>query len=327
MALATCNTAAMKTEIAAPRLGVDLGGTKIEAIIMDRAGDIQVRERIDTPKEDYAATLDAIARLIERVERLAGISDRLPLGIGTPGAVSLKTGTMKNCNSTCLNGRPLREDLQARLDRPVRIANDADCFTLSEASDGAGRDATTVFGVILGTGVGGGICYEGRLLQGINAICGEWGHTTLPLAAFKADAQLSLAFEPRDCYCNRMDCVETWLSGPGFERSFVELTGRYLAAGDIEQAALSGAGDARALVDHYCNLLALALSTVINILDPETIVLGGGMSKNPALYSEVRKYLPRYVFSDQVNTRITSAVHGDSSGVRGAAWLWPLRET
>lgn len=316
------------SEILSPRIGVDLGGTKTEAIVMDAAGEIRLRQRIDTPKDDYDAIVEAAARLIEQLEGEAGIEPGLPVGIGTPGAVSHKTGMMKNCNSTCLNGRPLRQDLESRLRRPVRIANDADCFALSEASDGAGGQATSVFGVILGTGVGGGICYNGRLLQGANAICGEWGHTTLPLAGLQpGDARLSppQAGE-RVCYCERKDCVETWLAGPALERSYLELTGKPLSAPEIVALAGNADADAAALLDQYCNLLALALATVVNILDPEVIVLGGGLSNMRMLYSEVGKYLPRYVFSDQVNTRIARATHGDSSGVRGAAWLWGIDE-
>lgn len=314
-------------QIHKPRIGVDLGGTKIEAIVMDGEGHICLRERVNTPRHDYEATVAATAGLIADIAAHAGLSKSLPVGIGTPGAVSAKTGMMKNCNSTCLNGRPLAQDLAARCDREVRIANDADCFALSEASDGAGRNARSVFGVILGTGVGGGICYDGTLLQGANAICGEWGHTTLPLAALRPDE--GAVFTPliagdRHCYCQRFDCVESWLSGPAFERSYRELTGNSLPAEEIERLAESGDVDAGALVTQYCNLLALALSTVINILDPEVIVMGGGMSNMQAIYERVSKCLPRYVFSDQVLTRIVRHQHGDSSGVRGAAWLWPL---
>lgn len=304
------------------RLGVDLGGTKIEAIVMSPDGDVTIRERTATPKNDYRAIVETTAALIQRVARHAGLDDRHPVGIGTPGTVSRKTGVMKNCNSTCLNGRPLREDLVARLGRQVRIANDADCFTLSEASDGAGAGARSVFGVILGTGVGGGICYDGKLLSGANAICGEWGHTTLPLAAFAPERASLQSFAPRACYCDRHDCVETWLSGPGFERSYHELTGETHSASHIERLAQSGDETASALYDEYCNLLALGLSTVINILDPDAIVLGGGMSKLPQLGTRVRRYLPHYVFSDRIDTAIHNASHGDASGVRGAAWLW-----
>ena len=313
-------------QINTPRIGVDLGGTKIEAIVMDGDGQITLRERVNTPVGDYEATVRATAGLIATIASRASLGADIPVGMGTPGAISQKTGMMKNCNSTCLNGRPLAEDLAASTGRKVRIANDADCFALSEASDGAGSHARSVFGVILGTGVGGGICYDGRLLEGANAICGEWGHTTLPLAALLPDTRMDLPpliAGERHCYCGRFDCVESWLSGPAFERSYQLLAGKSLAASEVEQLAQSGDALAGALVAQYCNLLALALSTVINILDPEVIVMGGGMSNMQAIYDHVGHYLPQYVFSDQVVTQIVRHQHGDSSGVRGAAWLWP----
>jgi len=307
-----------------PRIGVDLGGTKIEAVVLDETGDIAQRERTPSPGDDYEAIIGAVESLVARVREAAGVDPALPVGIGTPGAISLKTGMMKNCNSTCLNGKPLAEDLNARLGVPVRLANDADCFTLSEATDGAAAGEHSVFGVIVGTGVGGGICYEGRLLTGVNAICGEWGHNTLPLAALKIDDPGLPPPEAgrNQCYCGRFDCVEQWLAGPAFERDYERLTGTPLAARDIEAAATAGDELASALVERYCNLLALGLSTVINIVDPATIVLGGGMSNTGAIYERLPDYLPRYVFSDQISTRIVRALHGDSSGVRGAAWLW-----
>lgn len=318
----------MKDELKTPRIGVDLGGTKIEAIVLDGEGDIRVRQRLPTPKDDYAEALARIVQLVRQVEEATGIGHDLPVGIGTPGAISLKTGMMKNCNSTYINGRPLREDLAARLGRPVRIANDADCLTLSEASDGAGKGERSVFGVILGTGVGGGVCYDQQLLEGVNAICGEWGHTTLPLNAFNDDGRLQPPVAGvRQCYCSRFDCVETWLSGPAFERSYSEASGRRLPAAQVEELANEGDGIAAAVLEQYSNLLALAISTVINILDPNVFVLAGGMSNAAVLYQAVPKFLPRYVFSDQVKTRVAQAVHGDSSGVRGAAWLWPIPDS
>lgn len=309
-----------------PRIGIDLGGTKIEAIVLEPDGGIRVRQRVDTPRDDYRGLLETVAQLLADIENDAGIAgSKLPVGIGTPGAISLATGRMKNCNTTCLNDMPLVEDLHARLERPVRIANDADCFALSEAVDGAGAGARSVFGVILGTGVGGGLCYEQRLLKGVNAICGEWGHTTLPLNAYRPGTA-SAAYAPlpgyRLCYCNRFDCVESWLAGPALERSYADSTGEPLAAPKIVELAESGDERAGAIVDQYANLLALGLSTVINIVDPDVIVLGGGMSNTGVLYTLVPEYLPRYVFSDRIDTRIARAVHGDSSGVRGAAWLW-----
>lgn len=297
------------------RLGIDLGGTKIEAIVMDVAGNIVQRERTTTPN-DYQSIIDAISSIVDQLT----IDDQTPLGIGTPGAISLLTGLMKNCNSTCLNGQPLPQALETKLGRRVKIANDADCFTLSEASDGAAAGSNSVFGVILGTGVGGGICINQKLLSGVSAICGEWGHNTLALQAYQGDMTPTPG---RPCYCGRYDCVETWLSGPGLEKSYADLTGRSLEAQEIVKLAEQGDKAATGILEQYYNLLALALSVVVNILDPESIVLGGGVSNIKTIYSEVNRYLPRYVFTDQFNNNIVPATHGDSSGVRGAAWLWP----
>ncbi len=321
----SCNITGMAL-IDRPRIGIDLGGTKIEAIILDGHGRIHERQRTPSPGNDYHAIIEAVASLVVDVCDRNGLDTDLPVGIGTPGAISLKTGMMKNCNSTCLNGMPLAEDLAARLGVPVRLANDADCFALSEASDGAGAGATTVFGVILGTGVGGGICIGGQLLQGVNAICGEWGHNALPLHALENDGTGLPSPQPNvnRCYCGRFDCVETWLSGPAFEREYQRLTGSALAARDIDERSMQGDATATALIERYANLLALGLSTVINIIDPEIIVLGGGMSKTASVYPQVDRWLERYVFSDQIRTRVMPNVHGDSGGVRGAAWLWPL---
>lgn len=297
------------------RLGIDLGGTKIEAIVMDVAGNIVQRERTTTPN-DYQSIIYAISSIVDQLT----IDDQTPLGIGTPGAISLLTGLMKNCNSTCLNGQPLPQALETKLGRRVKIANDADCFTLSEASDGAAAGSNSVFGVILGTGVGGGVCINQKLLSGVSAICGEWGHNTLALQAYQGDMTPTPG---RPCYCGRYDCVETWLSGPGLEKSYADLTGRSLEAQEIVKLAEQGDKAATGILEQYYNLLALALSVVINILDPESIVLGGGVSNIKTIYSEVNRYLPRYVFTDQFNNNIVPATHGDSSGVRGAAWLWP----
>lgn len=292
---------------------------------MDAANDIIVRRRTDTPTNDYDATLDVICELIHAVEKEAGIEGNLPVGLGTPGAVSFKTGLMKNCNNTALNGRAFQEDLESRLGRPVRIANDANCFTLSEAMDGAASDANSVFGIILGTGVGGGICVNGALVEGVNAIAGEWGHTTIPLNAYQREETETIGSPTpgyRHCYCGRDDCLETWLSGTGFERSYRELTGTEQHASAIIERMTEGEDAATALFAQYCNLLALALSTVINILDPDVIVAGGGMSNVEAIYTDVPKHWPKYVFSDEVRTGLVKARFGDSSGVRGAAWLW-----
>jgi len=282
------------------RIGVDLGGTKIEAIALDASGRESFRKRIATPRGDYAATLAAVTGLIKE----AGEGS---VGIGMPGAVSHASGLVKNANSTWLNGKPLKQDLEKSLGREVRLENDANCFALSEATDGAAKGARVVFGVILGTGVGGGIVVDGRVLTGANAIAGEWGHNPLPLPG--AD-DLPL---PR-CYCGRAGCIETYLSGPGLARDHERATGERLAP---EQAVLHEKTMAR-----YAERLARALAGVINVLDPDVIVLGGGMSRLAALYTEVPRLWRRHVFSDHVATRLAPPVHGDSSGVRGAAWLW-----
>jgi len=273
--------------IGALSIGIDLGGTKIELAALDRTGAVRHRSRIDTPSHDYDATLGAIAQLVEEAERALGA--RGTVGVAMPGALSLATGRVKNANSTWLNGRMLKEDLERRLGREVRVANDATGCALSAATDGAAAGAGVVFGVILGTGVGGGIVAHGRILEGVNAIGGEWGHNPLPLPA---GADLPLP----ECYCGRKGCIETYLSGPAFERDGKDL-GR------------------------YCERLARALAGVINVLDPDVIVLGGGMSNVEALYTEVPRLWGRHVFSDRVATRLARNRHGDSSGVRGAAWL------
>lgn len=303
------------------RIGIDLGGTKIEGIVLG-ADEVTVRQRVPTPQDSYSGTVAALMGLVTELE--AGAGRQMPVGIGTPGAISLATGRMKNCNSTCLNGQPLKDDLGAALGREVRIANDADCFALSEASDGAAAGAHSVFGVILGTGVGGGLVYEGKLLSGVNAICGEWGHNPLPLFAMQPYPGQSIAAPAagRPCYCGRSDCIEAWLSGPAFARTYELLTGNKVTTPEIVERA--GSEDAAGQVlNQYAELLALALSGVINIFDPARVVLGGGMSNVDYLYAEVNARLPRYVFSDEVSNEVVRARHGDSSGVRGAAWLWP----
>ena len=282
------------------RIGVDLGGTKIEAIALDRGGREVFRKRIATPRGDYAATISAVAALV-------GEAGGGSIGIGIPGALSHVTGLVKNANSTWLNGKPLKQDLEKALGREVRLANDANCFALSEATDGAGKGARVVFGVILGTGVGGGIVVDGRVLMGANAIAGEWGHNPLPLPGAE-DLPLPA------CYCGRSGCIETYLSGPGLARDHERSTGERVPP---EQAVLHPETMRR-----YTERLARALAGVVNVLDPEVIVLGGGMSRLPALYTEVPRLWTRHVFSDHVATRLAPPVHGDSSGVRGAAWLW-----
>jgi fructokinase len=295
------------------RVGVDLGGTKIEAIALDGAGRALVRRRVPTPRQDYGRTLDAIADLVRDVEREAG--EPGTVGVGIPGALSPATGLVKNANSTWLIGRPLDRDLAARLGRPVRVANDADCFALSEASDGAGAGARVVFGAILGTGCGGGIVVEGKVLTGPNAVAGEWGHNPLP---WPDDGERP----GPPCYCGKRGCIETFVSGTGLARDFRESAGESLPGEQI--VALAGAGDAaaEAALARYEGRLARALASLVNVLDPDVIVLGGGMSNVSRLYRNVPPLLERWVFSDRVDTRLVPPAHGDSSGVRGAAWLW-----
>src|SRR5579875_3642595 len=290
---------------AAFRIGVDLGGTKIEAAALDRSGAVHCRRRVATPAGDYWATIAAVADLVRGIERQLGIA--ASVGIGMPGAISPLTGLVKNANSTWLNGRPLQHDLENALGRPLRLANDANCFTLSEATDGAAAGFDIVFGVILGTGVGGGLAVCGRVLAGANAIAGEWGHTPLPWPA--AD---EIPGPP--CYCGRSGCIETFLSGPG------------LAAAAIAEAAARGDPLAVTTLERYAERLARGLAVVINLFDPEAIVLGGGLSAIAMLYQRVPLCWSRWIFSDTVNTRLLAPRHGDSSGVRGAAWLWPPEE-
>ncbi len=295
------------------RFGIDLGGTKIELAALDAAGALRHRMRVPTPAGDYAATVEAIGALVDAAERALGA--RGSVGVATPGAISLATGRIKNANSTCLNGRALREDLERRLARPVRLANDANCFALSEARDGAGRGAVVVFGVILGTGVGGGIVAHGRIVEGANAIAGEWGHNPLPLPG-PDDHPLPL------CYCGRRGCVETYLSGPALSDDHARASGERMGADEIARRAHAGDGACEATLARYEERLARALATVINVLDPEVIVLGGGLSRIARLYANVPRLWGAYVFSDEVRTRLVPPAHGDSSGVRGAAWLW-----
>ena len=295
------------------RLGVDLGGTKVEIIALDASGEVRLRHRVDTPKGEYTATLEVIAGLVTDAEQRLGCS--ASLGICTPGAVSPATGLLKNSNSVCLNGKPLLQDLQQRLQRDIRIANDADCFALSEATDGCAAGAASVFGVIVGTGTGGGLVINGQLLAGPNAIAGEWGHNPLPWAK---DSELP----GPDCYCGNSGCIETWLSGPGMERDYQQVAGRSLPSAIIAEQDKRGDAAASACLDRYIGRMARALASVINIVDPEVIVLGGGVSNIDRLYLDVPGQWGRYVFSDRVDTRLVKPLFGDSSGVRGAAWLW-----
>lgn len=295
------------------RIGIDLGGTKIEAIALSDGGETLVRQRVATPP-DYAATVAAIAALVREVE--SATAQRGTVGIGIPGAVVPATGLVKNANSTWLIGRPLGRDLEAALGRPVRLMNDANCFALSEAADGAAAGAPVTFGVILGTGVGGGIVIRGECLTGANLIAGEWGHNALPWIA--PDEYPGPA-----CYCGKRGCIETWLSGPGFVRDHAAHTGVTMPAADIVRAAAGGDAGARASLERYVDRLSRALASVVNILDPDVVVLGGGMSNVAGLAGSVSALLPRHVFSDAIATRVVRNQHGDSSGVRGAAWLWP----
>ena len=302
------------TQQTTARIGIDLGGTKIEAAALDREGAIVARERVSTPR-GYRETVDAITQLVVGIEsRLGGGAS---VGVGIPGAVNPRTGLVKNANSTWLIGQPLRSDLEKELARPVRMENDANCFALSEAADGAGSGASNVFGVILGTGVGGGIVIDGKVIEGVNLIAGEWGHNPLPW--IRADE-----FPGPECYCGKHGCIETFLSGPGFESDYASKTGRKLAAKAIVEAAQAGEQPASEALATYEDRLARALASVMNLLDPDVIVLGGGMSNTPGLADAVTDRLPEYVFSTTVETRVVGNKHGDSSGVRGAAWLWPL---
>ena len=296
------------------RIGVDLGGTKIEAIALADDGSIPVRLRVPTPRHDYAGTLTAIAALVGEIE--GAIGQRASVGVGMPGALSPATGLVKNANSVWLNGRPLAEDLSARLGRPVRFANDANCFALSEASDGAAAGASCVFGVIIGTGTGGGIVVRGQVLTGVNAIGGEWGHNPLP-------SPLPDELPGPACYCGHHGCIETFLSGPGLSRDHERASGASLDPAGIARLAEDGDPAASATLDRYEDRMARALASVINVVDPDVIVLGGGVSNIARLYRNVPGRWSRYVFSDRVNTRLVPPKHGDSSGVRGAAWLWP----
>ena len=297
-------------------LGIDLGGTKIEIIALAESGEVLLRRRRRSPQGSYVDTLNAIRALVLEAEAELGAEGTL--GFGTPGAISPASGLLKNSNSTWLNGRPLDRDLAALLERPIAIANDADCLALSEATDGAAAGASSVFAVILGTGVGGGLAIHGRVLAGPNAIAGEWGHNPLPWPS-----PSELPGPP--CYCGLRGCIETWLSGPGLARDYRDATGIERQSPAIVAAAAGGDAAAEAALRRYEDRLARGLATVINLLDPETIVLGGGVSNLERLYPSVPALWQRYVFSDTVRTRLVPPVHGDSSGVRGAAWLGRYR--
>ena len=295
------------------RIGIDIGGTKIELAALDASGAVALRRRAATPSGDYEATVAVVGALVEQAERELG--EGCSVGVATPGALSLVDGRIKNANSTCLNGRALRQDLERRLGREVRMANDANCFALSEAVDGAARDAAVVFGVILGTGVGGGIVVQRRVLAGANAIAGEWGHNPLP-APGPGD------LPPPACYCGRSGCVETYLSGPGLAADHARAGAARLSPEDIVARGEAGDAACAATLARYEDRLARSLACVVNILDPDAIVLGGGLSNMARFYANVPRLWGAHVFSDEVRTRLLPPVHGDSSGVRGAAWLW-----
>ncbi|MDP2320731.1 MAG: ROK family protein [Acidobacteriota bacterium] len=296
------------------RIGIDLGGTKIEGMALAADGRELQRRRIPAPRDSYDDSVRAIAGLVAALE--AGAGGRGTVGVGIPGAVSPATGLIKNANSTWLIGKPLAGDLSRALARPVRLANDANCFALSEATDGAAAGAAVVFGVIIGTGTGGGIVVHGRVIVGANAIAGEWGHNPLPAPA--ADERPGPA-----CYCGRAGCIETFLSGPALARDYAASGGEGVSAAEVAARAAAGEPRAMAALARYESRFARAVASIINVLDPDVIVLGGGLSNIERLYANVPALWSPFVFSDRVATRLIRAAHGDSSGVRGAAWLWP----
>lgn len=297
------------------RIGIDLGGTKIEAIALSASGSILARRRVATPSGNYELTIKAIVDLVHDLEKELGASGTV--GIGTPGALSPATGLIKNANSIVLIGQALDKDLSSALGREVRLSNDANCFALSEAVDGAGAGAEIVFGVIIGTGTGGGTAVRGTILTGLNGIAGEWGHNPIP---WPRQEELP----GPQCYCGRKGCLETFLSGPGLSRDFLDATGDHFEPPDIVRLAEASNQEAETCLRRYEDRLARGLAHVINILDPEVIVVGGGMSNIQRLYQHVPPLWNQYVFSDRVDTKLVRPIHGDSSGARGAAWLWPL---
>jgi fructokinase len=298
------------------RIGVDVGGTKIAAVVLGPDGAVRWERRVPTPREDYAGTMTAIAELVADAERSVG--SRCSVGLGIPGAISPATGLIKNANSTWLNQRPFAQDLTARLGREVRLANDANCLAVSEATDGAAAGADVVFGVILGTGTGGGLVVHGRVITGPNAIAGEWGHNPLPWP--QDDERPGPA-----CYCGRRGCVETFLSGPGLASDYARRGGEVIRSEAVVERAAAGEPLATAVIDVWERRLARALAVVINIVDPDVIVVGGGLSRVARLYERVPQYWGPWVFSDTVRTALRPAAFGDASGVRGAAWLWDRR--
>ena len=296
------------------RLGVDLGGTKTAIAVLDDDGALRHASRAATPAGEYEPAVGALARMILAAEREAG--SRCSVGIGMPGAISVRTGLVRNAYNTAFNGKPLRADLEQLLGREVRTANDANCFALSEATDGAARGAAVVFGAILGTGAGGGIVAGGRILEGRNRVGGEWGHNPLPWMAPGEQPG------PR-CSCGRQGCIEQFVSGPALERDYAEATGRHSDPADIDAAARAGDAPSESVLQRYEDRLARALAHVVNLLDPDVIVLGGGLSNLDRLYRNLPPLIPRYAYGGAVDTPVVRATHGDASGTRGAAMLWP----
>lgn len=295
------------------RIGIDLGGTKIEGLALAGDGREIERRRVPAPRGSYDESVRAVAALVAAIE--AAVKDRGTVGVGIPGAMSQATGLIKNANSTWLNGRRLGDDLSQALGRPVRLANDANCFALSEATDGAAAGAAVVFGVIIGTGTGGGLVINGQLIAGANAIAGEWGHNPLP--APEDDERPG-----PPCYCGRSGCIETFLSGPALARNYIALGGDEVSAADVAARADRGEARAIACLERYERRFARAIASIINVVDPDVIVLGGGLSNITRLYERVPQLWGPHIFSDRVDTRLVRAKHGDASGVRGAAWLW-----
>jgi fructokinase len=300
------------------RIGIDLGGTKIEGIALDGSREL-ARRRIDTPRDDYSATIDAITSIVADLERTVGLTGTV--GLGIPGTISTTTGLVKNANSTWLIGQPLQGDLETRLGRPVRVANDANCFAMSEASDGVAAGADVVFGVIVGTGTGAGIWIRGQIVRGANGIAGEWGHNPLP---WPDDEERP----GPPCYCGKRGCIETFLSGPAMTADHERRTGLRMLPREISQSSQRGDPAALATIERYERRMGRALASIINVLDPDVIVLGGGMSNIDQLYENVPRIWEGYVFAatgstPDVGTRLVRAAHGAASGVRGAAWLWP----
>lgn len=297
------------------RIGIDVGGTKIEALAIDEHGTELLRYRVDTPRDDYKGTVDAIAGLVRRIEKETGKT--ATVGAGIPGSISAKTGLVKNANSTWLNGMPFDKDLSAALDREVRLANDANCLAVSEATDGAAVGKQVVFGVILGTGCGGGAAIDGKVHAGPNGVGGEWGHIALP---WPTDDENPGPM----CYCGKPGCMEMWVSGTGLARDYKNVTGKAITSRQIVADFLAGDAEATAAVERLEDRLARGMANIVNILDPDIFVIGGGLSHTQHLYEALPELLPKYVFGGEFDTPIVQAKYGDSSGVRGAAWLWPL---